>query len=48
MNTFVESLKRLYQQGKVPEIYINGCQKNMKITEEERLYILGKDGNDNE
>lgn len=48
MNTFVESLKRLYEKGKIPDLYINGYKKNKKITEEERLYILGKDGNNNE
>ena len=44
MRLFVESLKRLYEQGKVPELYINRYKKENKITEEEHLYILGKDG----
>lgn len=44
MNQFVESLKRLYEQGKVPELYINKYKRDKKITEKEHLYILGKDG----
>lgn len=39
-SVFVESLKRLYQSGKlngekIVELYVSG-----KITEEEKLYIL--------
>ena len=40
MSVFIESLKRLYQSGKlneekIVELYVSG-----KITEEEKLYIL--------
>lgn len=40
MNQFVESMKRLYQTGKVDEKKIIELFNNGKITEEERLYIL--------
>ena len=40
MSVFIESLKRLYQSGKlneekIVELYVSG-----KITEDEKLYIL--------
>lgn len=44
MTAFVDSLKRLYESGKIPELYINVFKKDKKITEEEHQYILGKDG----
>lgn len=37
---FVESLKRLYMDGKVNEKKILELCKNEKITEEEKKYIL--------
>lgn len=37
---FVESLKRLYVNGKVNEEKILNLCKNGKITEEEKEYIL--------
>lgn len=40
MNQFVESLKRLYKDGKVTEEKILELYEGRKITEEEKLYIL--------
>lgn len=40
MSIFVESLKRLYVDGKVNEEKILELRKNGKITEEELNYIL--------
>lgn len=40
MNQFVESLKRLYQSGKITEEKILELFKSKKITKEEKLYIL--------
>ena len=40
MNQFVESMRRLYQTGKVDEKKIIELFNNGKITEEEILYIL--------
>ena len=37
---FVESIKRLYQDGKVTEKKIIELFENGKITEEEKSYIL--------
>lgn len=37
---FVESLKRLYKDGKVTEKKIVELYESRKITEEEKLYIL--------
>lgn len=37
---FVESLKRLYKDGKVTEEKIVELYESRKITEEEKLYIL--------
>lgn len=37
---FVESLKRLYKDGKVSEEKILELYEGGKITEEEKLYIL--------
>lgn len=37
---FVESLKRLYKEGKLTEEKIVELTKSGKITEEEKLYIL--------
>ena len=37
---FVESLKRLYQVGKLNEEKVVDLFKNKKITEEEKRYIL--------
>jgi len=40
MNTFVESLKRLYQSDKLTAEKVIDLFKNGKITEEEKWYIL--------
>lgn len=42
MNSFVESLKRLYESQKVGIEHINKLLKNGKITEEEYQYIINK------
>lgn len=43
MNQFVESMKRLYADGKVSEKKIVDLCKNGKITEVELNYILNID-----
>lgn len=40
MNQFVESMKRLYKNGKVNEKKIVELFESKKITKEEREYIL--------
>lgn len=40
MNQFVESIKRLYKDGKVTEEKICELFVGGKITEEEKIYIL--------
>ena len=40
MNQFIESLRRLYQGGKIKEERIVELFENGKITIEEKLYIL--------
>ena len=40
MSIFVESLKRLYADGKVDEKKLEELRKNEKITDEELNYIL--------
>lgn len=45
MGEFVKSLKRLYEAEKVSKEKIDELLKSKKITLEEHLYILGKDGN---
>ena len=42
MRTLVESLKRLYEQGKVTKEHINEMYQNGKITTDEYWYILGE------
>ena len=42
MNQFVESLKRLYQNGMVSETKIIELYNNGKITEDEKRYVLSK------
>ena len=42
MNQFVESMKRLYVNGKVTELKVVELFESGKISKEERLYILGK------
>lgn len=37
---FVESIKRLYQNGKVDKEKIEELRDACKITEEEKIYIL--------
>ena len=41
MHIFVESLKRLYQDGKLNEEKINELLNDGKITEAQKKYILG-------
>lgn len=40
MNQFIESLKRLYKDGKVTEEKICELYVSGKVTEEEKMYIL--------
>lgn len=40
MSQFIESLRRLYQDGKIKEERINQLFEDGKITVEEKLYIL--------
>lgn len=40
MNQFVESLKRLYHDGRLAADKVVDLFKNGKITEEEKWYIL--------
>ena len=40
MNQFVESIKRLYQAGKVDEKKVIELFNSGKITQEEKSYIL--------
>lgn len=40
MNQFVESMKRLYQNGKLQEEKIVELYVGGKITEKEKVYIL--------
>lgn len=40
MNQFVESMKRLYKDGKVTEEKIMELKKNGKLTMDETNYIL--------
>lgn len=42
---FVESIKRLYKDGKVSKEKVLELFKNKKVTEEEMLYILETDSN---
>lgn len=44
MNEFVNSLRRLYEANKLSEEKISNLVETKKITEKERLYILGKEG----
>ena len=39
MSTLVESLKRLYQRGKITDEKLNSMQTEGKITAEEQQYI---------
>lgn len=41
MRQFVESLKRLYNDNKLPKEKVLELFKNGKITEDEKKYILG-------
>lgn len=43
MNEFVESLKRLYQNGLIDMVRVFLLFENGKITEEEKLYILERE-----
>lgn len=40
MNQFIESMKRLYKDGKVAEKKVIDLYESGKITEEEKNYIL--------
>lgn len=42
MNTLIESLKRLYFQGKVSSKKLNDMLSKKKITKEEYEYIITK------
>lgn len=42
MRTLVESLKRLYSQGKITREHIDGMYQQGKITTEEYWYIIGE------
>lgn len=42
MSMFVESLKRLYENGKIKDNKISTLLIEKKITKEEYNYILGK------
>lgn len=42
MRTLVESLKRLYLQGKVTREHIDGMYQQGKLTTEEYWYIVGE------
>lgn len=42
MRTLVESLKRLYSQGKVTREHIDGMYQQGKLTTEEYWYIIGE------
>jgi hypothetical protein len=44
MNQFVESIKRLYDSGKVNEQKVIELFESGKISEEERDYILARKG----
>lgn len=44
MNQFVESIKRLYDSGKVNEQKVVELFESGKISEEERDYILARKG----
>lgn len=37
---YVDSLKRLYQAGKITEAYVRDLKERGKLTEAEMLYIL--------
>lgn len=41
---FIESIKRLYQDGKIDKSKIIELFESKKITEEEKVYILDVDG----
>lgn len=40
MNQFVESIRRLYKDGKIDKQRVTLLRKDGKITEEEKAYIL--------
>lgn len=44
MNQFVESIKRLYDGGKVNEQKVVELFESKKISEEEKSYILARKG----
>ena len=44
MNLFVESLKRLYENDKVTNEKLTSLVREGKINENEKQYIIGKEG----
>ena len=48
MNSFVESLKRLYIAGKISEEKLSELQASGKITEEEYAYITAEQPSNND
>lgn len=42
VNQFIESLKRLYADGKIAEEKINQLYNDGKITVEDKIYILAQ------
>ena len=42
MSTFVESLKRLYNQGKVSKEKLDGYLLSDKLTQEEYEYVIAE------
>ena len=41
MSTYVKSLKRLYEAGRLTDVRLTELLENGKITEEEYQYIVG-------
>ena len=41
MSSFVESLKRLYSQGKIADVKLDELKAKGKLTDEEYSYIKG-------
>lgn len=48
MRILVESLKRLYNAEKVPEVVLKSMLKKKQITQEEYAYIVAKGEEGNE
>lgn len=41
MSTFVKSLKRLYQAGRITDVRVTELREDNKISQEEYEYIIG-------